>query len=198
MRPPFSDHLDAETLLLRTISDRTKAVRAMIALSKINGYLLSARFQIGRIWGFLSMAESHSPDWSMWQTQSFQEIHFYSICWAKIWKMMQVVRDCSGFQSVKLVCRRHRIILERYTDLRDQFEHYDERMPAGKKNQSLSHPGDLGNLSGKGFTLGGKHWDVSPASLAELEKIVADLNAEIHLEGLTRYQDQQLKNKELS
>jgi len=60
-----------------------------------------------------------------------------------------------------------------YKDMRDNYEHLDERLVGKERGKRFNgDPRDLGNLSGDIFSFGGKHVDVGPKSLARLREIV--------------------------
>ncbi|MFQ5880804.1 MAG: hypothetical protein ACE5IZ_11625, partial [Dehalococcoidia bacterium] len=107
--------------------------------------------------------------------------------WDAVGKMMRVIGDCSGFAAASDVYDRHRDTIERYREARNHLEHFDERLPGGKRVGQLAIPSDLGNLSDGVYSFGGKSWDVTPSSLAILEEIVDEFNSEIRSESIARH-----------
>jgi len=117
------------------------------------------------------------------------DMHFYLICWDSVGKMMRLVARC-GLPDVREVCRRHEPMIERYRQARHHLEHFDERLPGGKKVNSMIMPGDLGNLSGGSYSFGGENWDMTPASLESLKRIVAEVESQLRSSAITSIQDQ--------
>ncbi len=194
-------NLETETLLHWTVADPKKALRCSIAMGGINKYLVAAQIQMDRIWKGLDKVKEGldkvkegSEDFKDSLPQAFCDIHFYFICWDTILKMMEVLKRCSDYSSVGHVLKKHRKKMEEYREARDHYEHYDERLPGGKWD--LPKPGDLGNIKGSNFTLGGDRWDIGPASLKRLEKIVAELDAAVRAEGIPKYQEKIARRKE--
>lgn len=194
-------NLETETLLHWTVTDPKKASRCYIAMGRINKYLVGAQIQMDRIWKGLDKVKEGlgkvkegSEDFKDSLPQAFCDIHFYFICWDTILKMMEVLKRCSDYSSVTKVWKKHRKIMESYRDARDHLEHYDERLTGGKRD--LPKPGDLGNIKGINFTLGGNRWNIGPGSLRHLEKIVAELNAAVRAEGIPKYQEKIARRKE--
>jgi len=183
----FYEHLDASTLLHWTVEDSVSCMRATIAMSRIHDYLTGARSQMQRMWVELEQAHNGGDDWSAAQRQAFVDMHFYFVAWDAIGKMMRVVVDSSGFDSAQRVYERHSKTIERYRSARHHLEHFDERLPGGRRAKRLSMPGDLGNLSGNTYSFGGETWDIGPASLEKLTAIVEEFEREIREEGIERH-----------
>jgi len=91
---------------------------------------------------------------------------------------MALIARC-GLPGVRAVCDRHRGTIERYRQARHHLEHFDERLPGGKRVNSMSMPGDLGNLWGGMYSFGGENWDISPASLELLKEIVSEVDSQL-------------------
>jgi len=183
----FYKHLDASTLLHWTVEDNVSAMRSSLAMSRIHNYLTGARSQMQRIWVELERVRGVGDDWSAALRQAFVDIHFYFVAWDAIGKMMHVVANSSGFDSARRVYKRHRKTIEAYRSARHHLEHFDERLPGGRKVGELSIPGDLANLSGSKYSFGGETWDIGPASLEKLTAIVEEFEREIREEGIERH-----------
>lgn len=190
-----SSSYDAETLLHWTV-DRDNCMRCVGAMYTINKYLFGARIQVQRIGRSLKtlqrsesriMEQGITGAWHRAMTQCMLDIHFYFTCWNTIQKMMELLKSISGFKSVGEVYKRHRWVLEHYGEARDHMEHYEERLPGGKRNRTLSNPSDLGNLSPSEYSLGGNKWNITATSLGQLEEIVSQLNENMKKEGMVRY-----------
>jgi hypothetical protein len=86
----------------------------------------------------------------------FRTVHFYANCWTIIGLHLHTIRDVSRLQAVGRALRPHIRLFDRYRDIRNHYEHLNERLP-GQKNQArlrLRH--DFGNLFGNMFTVGGE------------------------------------------
>jgi hypothetical protein len=147
------------------------------AMKSANAYVRAARIQMERI----------DPAARAWydgsdRSQVFHEIHYYFICWDAVWKRLKVIKNRSGFHSLKPIVKKHRVEAELYAFGRDQLEHYDEWL-AGYPRYAPEAAWDHGNLQGTTYTLAGRRWDVSRASLERLECIVRDFEDAIMTEG---------------
>lgn len=176
----------ATTFLLRSNKERQVGLRAAIAMSRIFAYLRAARTQVRAIKALEKKADPKKTSYSPTMIQAFIHAHLYFICWAAIGRMIEVTRRCSGLEAPNKVWKKYRAELKQYTDARDHFEHYEERLPGGKKSAGLINPGDYGNLHHGWFSLGGYRWDVSKESLKKLENIVAELDETIRCEASER------------
>lgn len=174
---------NATMFLLSTNPDRTAGRRTAIAMSRIHAYLRAARLQARMIENFQRKVLPTKPSYSANLIQAYIFAHLYFICWAAILRMIGVIKNYSRMQTPNKLYKRHRKILEDYSHARDHFEHYEERLPGGKKSKELDNPSDFGNLRGEHFSLGGMSWDVGRESLKTLETIVAELSAGICQEG---------------
>ena len=74
------------------------------------------------------------------------------------------------------VWKKYRTELKQYTDARDHFEHYEERLPGGTMSEKLINPGDCGSLRNGYFSLGGFKWDISTRSVRNLNLMVEELS----------------------
>ena len=160
--------------------------RSAIALSRIYAYLKAARQQVREIEALEKKADHKNPSYSSTMIQAFIHAHLYFICWAAIGRMIEVIRRYSGLEDPNNVWKKYRAELKQYIDARDHFEHYEERLPGGKKSAGLINPSDYGNLRHGWFSLGGYQWDVSKESLKKLENIVAELDRTICCEASER------------
>jgi hypothetical protein len=176
----------ATSYLHYTNPDRTAGRRTAIAMSRIHAYFRAARLHARKIEDFQRKAIPKKPSYSANLIQAYTFAHLYFICWAAILRMIRVIKNDSHMQTPNKLYKRHRKILEDYSHARDHFEHYDERLPGGKKSKELDNPSDFGNLQAGYFSLGGYRWDVSEKSLQRLETIVAMLSAGICQEGRER------------
>lgn len=184
----FFDQLDPATTLLWAIDDSESAMRSSIAMSMMEKYLSAAYQQVKRITEELAWVEQQAtqrnPNWTTFQNQAFVDMHFYFTCWDAIGKMMRTIARRSGLESARRVYDKHRQSMERYRNARHHLEHFDERLPGGKKVDELKVPGDLGNLAGTTYSFGGETWDIGPDSLKALSEIIGEFQREVHKESV--------------
>lgn len=148
-----------------------------IAMDGANEYVNAARTQLDRIEGAIDTAMDVGT-----RSSVFHEIHYYLICWDAIWKRLNVIKRRSGLASLKLILQRHRHEAEPYVFGRGQLEHYDEWLDGRPKYPALQ-PWDAGNLAGFVYTLAGRRWDVSRASLERLQRLLQDFADAVMAEG---------------
>lgn len=164
------------SVLWSSAPDRAIGKRTAIAMSRIYAYLKAARKQVRAIEAFEKNADPKKPPYSSTMIQALIHAHLYFICWAAIGRMIEVIRRGSGLEAPNKVWKKYRIELKCYAEARDHFEHYEERLPGGKKSTNLVNPDDYGSLHYGWFSLGGYRWDVSKESLMTLEHIVTELD----------------------
>jgi hypothetical protein len=75
-----------------------------------------------------------------------------------------------------MVRRRYYPDLKARIDARDHLEHFEERLPGGKKHQKLADPRDLLNMVGTHMSYGGTRVDVGPESMTLLTSFVAEFS----------------------
>ncbi len=85
-----------------------------------------------------------------------------------------ISRTCA-LPHVKAALDPHRSALTAYQEMRDHYEHFDERLPGQRNRHRLAVPGDLGNFLGHTLTFGGRKVDVGPESLTLLKSIVSEV-----------------------
>jgi hypothetical protein len=151
-----------------------------LAMSGAEEYLRAARLQMRRIDAALKPG-SRGRDGA----RVFREIHFYMICWDAIWKRLELIKDTAGLRSLKQVLQRYRVEAIHYLLGRNELEHYVNRLRGRPKVKPLAS-WDHGNLAGRTFTLGGRHWDVSRGSLKWLERLLRDFRMAVKTEGAQR------------
>jgi hypothetical protein len=92
-----------------------------------------------------------------------------------IGRHLRLISDISRLPQVEAALKPHRDTLKKYQEVRDDYEHFDERLPGQRRVRQMTVPGDLGNFVGYTLTFGGKAVDVGPKSLALLRSIVSDV-----------------------
>lgn len=143
----------------------------VIALDAVESYFQAAKRQQRRI----QRAKVGLMRRAAGRTRSlFDEVHFYLICWARIAKLTRFIAQSTRFRRTGLVLRRYHAELTERIDGRDHLEHFEERLPGGRRRHKLAVPGDLLNMAGHLLTYGGRKIDVGPASALLLRAIVAE------------------------
>ncbi len=190
IRRLLSRHDNNPEYILLQFAHEPVRITCCIAMGDIEKYLKAARLQIRRLEGCRrSIARLFEEDRKARKlgdfmpkirrpsSRPFTEIHFYFICWDAIHSRINLLHKKSGFKPISLVHKTHLAELKRYSDARNHLEHYTERLPGGSRK--LQVPGDLGNLWGNQYSLGGERWDVSRKGLRRLEIIVGELRKAI-------------------
>ena len=104
-----------------------------------------------------------------------KRFHFYANCWAIVGRHLEVLRDTSRLSEVGLALRPHVAAFDKYTSVRNHYEHFHDRLPGRKGHDRLRIRNDLGNLSGTILTIGGEQTETGPRSLVLLRKIARDV-----------------------
>jgi len=109
-----------------------------------------------------------------------REIHFYLICWNVVGRNLRLIQELTKSPAVGRAIRPHRMLFEKYKDMRDHLEHFDDRLRS--RQGTLSHrrgpgrqmkqPSDMGNFSRDKYTFGGESLDISRRSALGLQQIV--------------------------
>jgi len=144
------DYLDEAALLQRRMTRARRAIAGGLVDARMRGARPARRFP-------------------------FRAVHFYANCWTIIGLHLRTIRDVSGFQTVGRALRPHIKLFERYTGIRDHYEHLNERLPGQRRAHRLRVRNDFGNLMGTMLTLGGDRTDVGPASMQTLRSIVREV-----------------------
>lgn len=138
----------------------------LMALRMIESYFDAAKRQ--HRWIERAKASSHK---SLPRTKGvnrggnlFYDVHFYIISWQRIYKLAEFIRDKTKFSRTGLVIRRYNRDLENRRKARDHLEHFEERVPGGKKHNELAVPNDLLNMKNQYLTFGGLRVDIGPDS----------------------------------
>jgi hypothetical protein len=161
-----------------------------IAMKAANEYVHAAGVQRERIEAARRQwADLEAPITMARRSQVFHEIHYYFICWDAVWKRLTVIKDATRWRTVRRVWRQHRREAENYATARDRIEHYDEWL-AGRPKYKPTAQWDHGNLKGSEgsleYSLAGRQWDVSHASLERLRRLVSEFADAVMNEGTER------------
>ena len=179
------DPSEALRAALTAASDDPAAYGPVLALHNIQSYLDAAKRQQRRI-----QRNGASPHKAMRKGRPrrgeglFADVHFYLICWARIDKSASFIRDATRFKRLGQVLRRYRPQLKERNDARDHLEHFDERLPGGRKHYKLAVSNDLLNMRNEFLTYGGRKLDIGPNSIRLLKEIVAQLQLAVLYDSL--------------
>jgi hypothetical protein len=169
--------------------DREAWITLQIALSTVESYLAEAAVQqrrfvreqkaIGRYLRLMALECRTGQDRSLPRPRrrrnQFRSVHLYLTCWRMIGRHLDLISRTCGLPEVKGALRPHRDTFKRYTDMRDHYEHFDERLPGQRNVHRLAVKNDLGNFEGYVLTFGGKKVNVGPESLALLKRIISEV-----------------------
>ncbi len=196
--------IEAQTLLLHVLSgDDLYAV--LLALYNIENYVQGAAMQQARIRRahrrlrreldqMRRLAENPraAAPWRALVRRSrpggmsslFRDVHFYLICWNIVGRDLNLVRDITRFPAVRQALRPYITVFRDYKNMRDHYEHFDERLPGRTRSNRLKRKNDLGNLAGNTLSFGGDQIDVGPQSLRRLRQVANDVLLALKLDAL--------------
>lgn len=205
--------------------------RALHAWTGIARYLAVAEEQIRRVWSAYDTSTAmeredvdlienpgHYDRILVIKNQALADVHFYLNCWRMIARYVFVLADATQFPEIRKLAEAQHAHLEKpkyhlatapetlgwYADGRDQFEHYDERVPGGRhqlktrQTQPPAHRLTFGTQvlhpsgtfyqpsfdAAGGLVIGDKRWDVSPASYDRLLMIVQQVDAALRTDAI--------------
>ena len=143
----------------------------VIALASIESYFAAAKHQQRRI--ARARASIHRSFSSAKKVRPgknlFSDVHFYLIAWARIEKLAQFIRKQTRFSRIGLVLKRYHTDLKNRIDARDHLEHFEDRLPGGKRRSKLAVPNDLLGMVNQYVTFGGRRLDIGPESIRLLK-----------------------------
>jgi hypothetical protein len=119
------------------------------------------------------------PEWAERQRQMFVEIHLYFVCWANVYRLMKFAVQSTGLG--RDAWSRHHAVLRRATDAREHLEHFEERLPGGRRVPP--NPTDLTNMRDERFTLGGHEWELTEAATDDLIRATKAILDGVHEEA---------------
>ena len=166
--------LFSEALISLKLPDASGPITA---LASIEAYFDAAKRQHRRICRARSSIErllAGKPTATRGSTL-FQDVHFYLISWVRIAKLAKFIRDQTRFSRTGLVLRRYNREIQDKTDARDHLEHFEDRLPGGKRHRHLAVPSDLLNMTNRYLTFGGCRVDIGPNSMLLLKAFRDDL-----------------------
>ena len=163
------------------------ATRMNLGLERLSRYTAEAAMQRERIWdthrrAVAARANNEFARFRQLEDECGIAMHFYFICWDAVAKTLASLRQPDmGVASTQRVYALHQTVLKQYQNARNQFEHYDERLPLGSRSQDEYTRTDNGQslcyelpyLTPDGCVqYYSNRWDVSSESLALLRNIV--------------------------
>ncbi|MDP9355966.1 MAG: hypothetical protein M3R02_11935 [Chloroflexota bacterium] len=172
-------------------------IAGLIAVKAIQQYMEAARRQQFRMVESRA-AEAHAQArhvtddptafndvWSA-SAQYDAELHFYASAWALIGRMIKRMKRRSGFKAFGTAHKTWGPLFKHYADLRDHLEHFEQRLPGMDRGDAYLRRPDPRNppdtksygwdSEGPGtIRIGEQTWDVSLASLLQLESLVQEL-----------------------
>lgn len=189
------DPSEALRAALTGVSGGPASYGPVIALQQIKSYLGAAKHQQRRIERIkASTLEAMREGRPRRGEDLFAVVHFYVICWARIGKLANFIRDSLNrnalranvpkFRRIGLVLRKYKSELKDRTDARDHLEHFEERLPGERNQRKLAEPSDLLNMMNEFLTFGGRRVDVGPNSIRLLKEIVAKLQLAVLYDSL--------------
>lgn len=156
----------------------------VLALDLIVSYLNAAKRQQRRIELAKPIAFDKPHSKRRLNSNLFNDIHFYLICWSRISKFGRFISNKTRFKRVGLVLRHHAVELKKRVDCRDHLEHFEERLPGGINQNKLSVRKDLLNLENNYVTYGGSKVEIGKDSFRLLSNIVAELRTAILFDAI--------------
>ena len=113
----------------------------------------------------------------------FIEIHFYFISWVNCQNMMKALGTLPEFIAAKKYADGKQKIFGEYSEARNTFEHFIDRLPAGKNASRVKETREtadsgarrnFGGIKENYYTFSDKSWDISPKSFELLKSIVRE------------------------
>ena len=150
------------------------AMRVTTALAQMQLWVDHARAQWDRYQQDMRELRRNGQDWPSWFSRARCDVHFYFVCWSHVGKMMQVAVRAAKQPPLTTFWGKTHTKFDEYDKVRDRLEHFDERLPGGKRVNEAVDPGDLGRFDETEFWLGGLSWDIGPASILRLEELASE------------------------
>lgn len=173
------------------------ATRVNLAIARLAHYSAAAAVQHDRMWDAhrkarAARANKEFAEFRRLEGEAAVALHFYFVCWDAVAKTLSRLRKPPiGVGTPDRIYNRHQSLLKHYQHARNQFEHYDERLPLGDRSrdqytktdsgQSLSY--ELPFVANDGLVrYYGDQWDVGPESVSILRGIVDDFQQDLRAE----------------
>lgn len=182
------DPSEALQAALSAANDDPAEYGPLLALGDIQSYLGAAKRQqrrIKRIKALLkNTARKGRPQLRDGLAGMFADVHFYLICWERVHKTGRFIQRATKFRRFGRVLRRYRSEFEIRRDARNHLEHFEERLPGGRRRDKQAVPNDLLNMRNEFLTFGSQQLDVGSNSIRLLTEIVGQLRTAILFDSL--------------
>ena len=118
----------------------------------------------------------------------FIEMHFYFVSWVNCQNMVKVLGSFPEFIEANKYFNGVRKYFDDYAEARNTFEHYHDRLPAGKnaskvketrKDPNAGPSRNYGGLEKGKYTFSDRSWDIGPESLVLLNTIIEEFVSKI-------------------
>ena len=160
------------------LSDSEK-VTTSIAIDLARRYLRAAGIQVARIWDRPVVDARQRPLPHVYEDMLI-DVHFYFVAWVNCRNMMKVFSALPEYSNAGKYLRSVSKHFDDYAEARNTFEHFHDRLPAGKKYEKVvevQEPGGephrcFGGFKDGSYVFSNRSWDISPASLKLLESFV--------------------------
>jgi hypothetical protein len=202
---PYSDELRAAFPQL-PYSDKMFWIGAResssFAYERLDLHWRSAQLQFDRIWEAVARERQQRPpepnlqnfdllamsQYTRAVTEGMAailiEVHFYFVAWRNCYLMLTKLTEDPLFASAKKILSRYQKHFNFYESARHSFEHFDERLPGGEREESARKAGGgsaaLFGLRGTSYLHAGKEWDISENSLKLLDSAITEVRDYIH------------------
>ena len=197
--------------ILRAFSEFGVGGSVAIALRRIREYGEFAVVQQQRVEVVLRNTRASLPP-NAPSIPVFPDVHLYFIVWGTIYNTMEYLCRVSRLPNAGRVLRQHRRELLYYQSGRNDFEHYDERMPgspsanarpqlidaARPDSPNLSTDVGIvsrmeewgsGEIHGDVYTFAGLTWDIGHQSIQRLNAIIDEFVEAVRLETRDRVEE---------
>lgn len=172
-------------------------IAADFAIKRLAIHRAAAEMQNRRIWEANSVLKANRPELSAsastWEAKIFIEdtqsiynqllfeTHFYFVSWAKCGNMLRVLTGQNEFLEALKVYTKYKKDFDHYTEARNSFEHFEDRLPENKESAKMKEmTSDINagprkiyaGFEGTNYKYSNKTWDISSASVTHLNKAI--------------------------
>lgn len=176
----------------------------LFAYERLAMHLRAAELQVGRIKQAIDFVNSNPipkpPPSPASNTNSyveqnrrlydtvFIEVHFYFVSWVNCQNMMNTISSFPEFQELRELYHSIRKHFDSYSEARNSFEHFNDRLPSGKHHSRIKElqENDAGprkvyrGLKGGNYTFSNREWDITPKSFQLLKDCVNEFGGKFH------------------
>ena len=117
------------------------------------------------------------------------ETHFYFVAWTDCRNMLKILVDLPEFLDAKKVFDSYRELFDHYADARHSFEHFHNRLTGQgdrlpvqevRENPKAGTRQILFGFEGGNYKHSDQLWDITPASLELLHRVIDDVLVVLH------------------